>query len=89
MQEAHTDAVMMLGKPFASHKPYDFGAQNTTRHIAKLIPTMLQHRLTPPPEESYSLHRKLSGGFLLAAKLHSEFACKDVFDALYAAYHKV
>merc|ERR1712029_1233601 len=36
---------------------------------------MLRERLCPPPQEVYSLHRKLSGLFLLAGKLNSEFNC--------------
>ena len=36
---------------------------------------MLKERLCPPPPEVYSLHRKLSGLFLLAGKLDTQFNC--------------
>jgi aarF domain-containing kinase len=40
---------------------------------------MLKHRLTPPPEETYSLNRKLSGAFLLCARLGSQVQCADLW----------
>ena len=86
MEEAHIDAVMILGEVFQRAEPFDFGAQNTTRRIQALVPTMLKHRLCPPPEEIYSLHRKLSGIFLLIAKLNVKFECKSMFDKVYKAY---
>ena len=88
MEDAHVDAVMILGEPFSKDGEFDFSEQDTTKRIVKLVPTMLEHRLTAPPEESYSLHRKLSGGFLLASKLNSKFACRDILQRLYAAHHK-
>ena len=47
---------------------------------------MLQHRLTSPPEESYSLHRKLSGAYLSCMKLKAKVPCKQLFHTLYDQY---
>ena len=57
MVDAHTDAILILGEPFAQPGEFDFGAQDTTRRIHNLLPVLMDHRLTPPPEEVYSLHR--------------------------------
>ena len=84
--EAHCDAVLVLGDAFRSNGPFDFGSQDTTKKIMKLMPTMLKHRLTPPPEETYSLHRKMSGAFLLCSKLQANIQCNTMFDSLYTRY---
>jgi len=86
MKDAHIDAIMILGEPFASEGIFDFKKQSTSHRIVKIVPTFLKHRLTPPPEESYSLHRKLSGAFLISTKLQAQYACKAMFDAVYEAY---
>lgn len=57
MIQAHLDAVMILGEPFSQDGDFDFQTQDTTRRIHRLIPLILEHRLTPPPDETYSLHR--------------------------------
>jgi len=80
MIDAHTEAVMILGEPFAKDEVFDFRKQNISDRVQKLIPIMLRHRLKPPPDESYSLHRKLSGAFLLCAKLGAKINCKKIFD---------
>ncbi len=38
MEDAHTEAVMILGEAFASREPFDFGAQSTTARIQKVGP---------------------------------------------------
>ncbi|XP_018401944.1 PREDICTED: aarF domain-containing protein kinase 4 [Cyphomyrmex costatus] len=87
MEDAHIDAVMILGQVFDNnHKYYDFGGQDVTKRIQALVPTIINHRLCPPPEEIYSLHRKLSGIFLLCAKLGTKIKCRDMFREIYDNY---
>ncbi|XP_008557929.1 atypical kinase COQ8B, mitochondrial [Microplitis demolitor] len=87
MEKAHVDAVMILGEIFSEkNQVYDFGGQNVTKKMQALVPTIITHRLCPPPEEIYSLHRKLSGVFLLCAKLKVKINCRDMFRDIYKNY---
>ncbi|KAJ6633232.1 Atypical kinase COQ8B, mitochondrial [Pseudolycoriella hygida] len=82
MEVAHVDAVMILGEMFRHKGEFDFGKQATTKEIATLVPTMIAHRLCPPPEEIYSIHRKLSGVFLLCSRLNVKFDCNPIYNDL-------
>ena len=84
--DAHVNAVMILGEPFMENKPFDFGVQDTTARIQRLIPILLEQRLAPPPEESYSLHRKMAGAFLLCTKLGANINCLPMFQHVYDNY---
>ncbi|XP_063373992.1 atypical kinase COQ8B, mitochondrial [Cydia amplana] len=87
MEETHVDTVMIMGEVFTSTSgEFDFGTQRTTRRIQALVPTILTHRLCPPPEEIYSLHRKLSGVFLLCSKMKIRMNCRDMFQEIYEQY---
>ncbi|KXJ92693.1 ABC1 family-domain-containing protein [Microdochium bolleyi] len=82
MLDAHIASVLTLAEPFLGTAPevYDFHDQTITERVKGLIPVMINERLAPPPEETYSLHRKLSGAFLLCARLGSRVACRELFD---------
>ncbi|KRY39486.1 Chaperone activity of bc1 complex-like, mitochondrial [Trichinella spiralis] len=88
MENAHVDAVMILGKAFSLNAPFNFGCQTTTNEIHHLIPVMMKHRLRPPPEEIYSLHRKMAGAFLLCSKLKAQVNCASLFHAVLSRYEK-
>jgi aarF domain-containing kinase len=81
MLNAHVLSVLTLAEPFLDTSPelYDFRDQTITERVKSLIPLMLRERLAPPPEETYSLHRKLSGAFLLCARLGSRVPCRELF----------
>ena len=44
----------------------------------------LQHRLTPPPEEVYTLHRKLAGAYNLCIRLGANIKCRDLLEEIVA-----
>ncbi|GFY98613.1 ABC transporter 1 [Actinidia rufa] len=78
MLEAHVQAAFVVGLPFSKPVRYDFRSTNITQSISNLGATMLRHRLTPPPDEAYSLHRKLSGAFLACIKLGAVVPCREL-----------
>ena len=81
MLKAHVDSILTLAEPFVETAPevYDFEDQTITDRVRSNIGLMLRERLAPPPEETYSLHRKLSGAFLLCARLRSKVKARDMF----------
>ena len=81
MLAAHVDSILTLIEPFTESAPkvYDFEGQTITDRVRANIGLMLRERMAPPPEETYSLHRKLSGAFLLCARLRSKIQTKDMF----------
>lgn len=86
MLNAHVKSMLFLGIPFrqATKQPFSFGPGTewaaATAEIRGLIPVMLANRLTPPPRETYSLNRKLSGTFLLASRLAAQVDCRKLWE---------
>lgn len=85
MLDAHVDSILTLAEPFLDSNEYlvdgmyDFRDQTITDRVRAKIGIMVRERLAPPPEETYSLHRKLSGAFLLCARLGSRVPTRDMF----------
>ncbi|KAL6954408.1 mitochondrial chaperone [Sarracenia purpurea var. burkii] len=86
MVDAHVQAAFIVGLPFSKSGVYDFRSTNITQSISSLGATMLRHRLTPPPDEAYSLHRKLSGAFLACIKLGAVVPCRELLLKVYESY---
>jgi len=92
MNNAHVESLQLLATPFREDipQPFAFGPGSTwagvTADIRERIPIMLRHRLTPPPRETYSLNRKLSGAFLLASRLRATVDCKRLWDDVIHSY---
>lgn len=86
MLEAHLQAGFVVGLPFSRNGGYDFRSSNITQSISNVGATMLRHRLTPPPKEAYSLHRKLSGAFLACIKIGAVVPCRELLLEVYENY---
>ncbi|KAH7446741.1 hypothetical protein KP509_01G071700 [Ceratopteris richardii] len=86
MLDAHTEAAFAVGLPFSQPGSFDFHSSNMTRRVSELGAVMLRHRLRPPPDEVYSLHRKLSGAFLACIKLRAVIPCREMFLDVYRNY---
>ncbi|KAJ3534984.1 hypothetical protein NMY22_g6694 [Coprinellus aureogranulatus] len=92
MTNAHVHSMTLLATPFRADtpQPFSFGPgtrwSEITKEIRDQIPVMLAHRLTPPPRETYSLNRKLSGAFLLASRLGAEVDTRKVWEKVVGGY---
>jgi aarF domain-containing kinase len=81
MRESHIASLLLLGAPFRT-PIYDFAEHaRITQEIKASIPIMLAERLCPPPDDAYALHRKLSGAFLLCARLRARIPCQAILEA--------
>lgn len=86
MKDAHVASAFAIGRPFSHEGEYDFRAQHVTEEVKTDAQVMLKHRLTPPPDEAYSLHRKLAGMFMLCIELNAVIDCRAIFDEQYSKY---
>ena len=83
MFNTHYKGVMIVGEPFRTPNRddlYDFGTAGFTHKVIHLLPTLSKHRLTPPPEEVYSLHKKIVGAYLMCIKLKARVPARRIFE---------
>lgn len=81
MLRAHKLSGFTVGEPFQdTHEPFDFRESNISTRMGEHTSVFLQHRLTPPPAEIYTLHRKLAGAYMLCIKLGCVINCRDMLE---------
>jgi aarF domain-containing kinase len=78
MLQAHKMSGFTVGEPFASDEPFHFRDSNISSRLGDHSSVFMQHRLTPPPEEVYTLHRKLAGAYMLCIKLGASVNCRSL-----------
>lgn len=80
MYNAQYTGTMIIGEPFRTKgdELYDFGAQELAKRVVTILPTLSKHRLTPPPQEVYSLHKKIIGTYLMCIKLRAQVPARQI-----------
>ncbi|CAM9350882.1 unnamed protein product [Ectocarpus sp. 8 AP-2014] len=88
MMKAHLQAGLVVGEPFIDRdgEAFDFHGSNITARLSQHGDTFMKHRLTPPPKEAYSLHRKLAGAFLMNIKLKAVIPCRGILEDVHDRY---
>jgi aarF domain-containing kinase len=82
MLRAHKLSGFTVGEPFWSDEPFDFRGSNISTRMGEHTTVFLQHRLTAPPEEVYTLHRKLAGAYMLCIKLGAVIRSRDMLEEI-------
>lgn len=85
MKNSHIKSVILVGEPF-KYPEYDFANNDIAKQIYKLLPKIIYNRLVPPRSEIYTLHRKLSGSFLICMKLKAKVKAAHIFNSIYDNY---
>jgi aarF domain-containing kinase len=86
MLRAHKLSGYTVGEPFYSNEPFDFRGSNISTRMGEHTSVFLRHRLTPPPEEVYTLHRKLAGAYMLCIKLGAVIECRSMLQDIVASH---
>ena len=84
--DAQISSVLVIGEPFATEEPFDFGNQNLASRIYDKLPVLLGQRLKPPPQIVYSLHRMLIGGYLMCMRLGAIVHVSKIFTEVRSRY---
>lgn len=83
MLNAHIEAGLEVGRPFQRALPFHFGKSKISNQVGKHGDTFMKERLSPPPNEVYSLHRRLSGAYMMCIKMDAVFPCRDLLEQAY------
>lgn len=83
MTNAHIESGLEVARPFQRNGPFDFRSSLISKQVGKHGDTFMKERLVPPPQEVYSLHRKLSGAYMTCIKIGAIFPCRNMLQEVY------
>ncbi|KNH05593.1 chaperone activity of bc1 complex-like mitochondrial [Perkinsela sp. CCAP 1560/4] len=86
MKEAHYQSVLILAQPFQSSGVFDFAAAKFSKTLLPHVKVMVKNRICPPPLEIYSLHRRLSGVFLLCTRLEARVDVRSIWQNYFSKW---
>lgn len=87
MLDGQLNTSMMFGQVFRGNVEFDFGAENLTERLSAEAKKVLENRTTPPPEQFYSINRKMSGILTLCSKLEIKVNCHQIYNELVKCQH--
>lgn len=80
MIRAHLLSGFTVGEPFQHSDSFDFKASRISSRMGEHTSVFLRHRLTAPPTEVYTLHRKLAGAYMLCIQLGAVVSSRDLLE---------
>lgn len=88
--DASVDAGLIVGEPFRPGTGiFDFSQSKMTARLLDHAEVLAFGSLAPPPEDSYSLHRVLSGTFLACIKLKARVPAHDLLREAYDEHKRL
>ena len=87
MKRAHLLSGFTVGEPFQQSEPFDFKASRISSRMGEHTAVFLRHRLTAPPTEVYTLHRKLAGAYMLCIQLGAVVSSRDLLETIVRNHH--
>ncbi|KRX03961.1 Protein kinase-like domain [Pseudocohnilembus persalinus] len=88
MVDAQIKTIQSVAEPFMKNEEFNFHGTDITSKTKGLMPVIMKYRIKSPPPETYSLHRKFSGAFLLNIRLGSKINCHKQFMDLYQKHQQ-
>jgi aarF domain-containing kinase len=83
----HTSSTAFAATTDSKSVPlFNFRGSNISSRMGAHTAVFMQHRLTAPPEEVYTLHRKLAGAYMLCIKLGAIIPCRDLLSQIVENY---
>lgn len=78
LKEAHLNTAIMFGEIFRCNE-YNFGKENLSERLSNEVEKTVEHRRHPPPDEIYSINRKLTGIIALCSKFNVSINCRKIY----------